>query len=187
MEQDVLLIFGAGAGLLALGRLARASGSSAEGGAGRRALAGPTAARCDHVCASASWSWSPFIAPGDGVSVTESTRRPPASLAGQRRPSMFAGALSALDRTLSAAGWVLWHASVLGPLRIRCVIVGHADGLSRQTGRLALRCDACGRTTAGWAIGPPPATALQASVWHGDAAFHLRARHAALGAAVSAR
>jgi hypothetical protein len=43
----------------------------------------------------------------------------------------------------------------LGPMRLRCLIVGHDDRFNREAGRLSLRCDQCGRNTIGWTIGPP--------------------------------
>jgi hypothetical protein len=54
---------------------------------------------------------------------------------------------------LGHAGSVLFHATVLGPARVRCLIVGHDDRFSREAGRLSLRCDECGRRTTGWTIG----------------------------------
>lgn len=39
-------------------------------------------------------------------------------------------------------------------LRLRCLILGHEDSFGREPRRLLLRCAACGRETAGWAIGP---------------------------------
>ena len=37
--------------------------------------------------------------------------------------------------------------------RLRCLILGHDDSFAREPRRLMLRCEACGRETAGWAIG----------------------------------
>ena len=43
--------------------------------------------------------------------------------------------------------------------RLRCLILGHEDAFARHPYRLMLRCAACGRETAGWAIGPGASTA----------------------------
>jgi hypothetical protein len=63
-----------------------------------------------------------------------------------------AGASTA--RALGHAASAFFHATVLGPTRIRCLILGHDDRFHREAGRLSLRCDECGRGTAGWTIGP---------------------------------
>jgi hypothetical protein len=47
--------------------------------------------------------------------------------------------------------------------RLRCLIMGHEDAFARQPHRLMLRCAACGRETAGWAIGPGAPTAAVAT------------------------
>jgi hypothetical protein len=51
--------------------------------------------------------------------------------------------------------------SWLRPVRVRCLLVGHDDYLSREPHRLLLRCGECGRRTPGWPIGmsPPRITA----------------------------
>jgi len=36
--------------------------------------------------------------------------------------------------------------------RMRCLVIGHDDGLAREPKRLYLRCAECGRSTRGWAI-----------------------------------
>jgi hypothetical protein len=56
--------------------------------------------------------------------------------------------------------------------RLRCLILGHEDGFARQPRRLLLRCVACGRETAGWAIGPgvPAVAAARSSSPEGRAA-----------------
>jgi hypothetical protein len=52
---------------------------------------------------------------------------------------------------VAALGWTLRRAL---RLRLRCLILGHDDALARGSKRLLLRCAACGRETAGWAVGP---------------------------------
>ena len=37
--------------------------------------------------------------------------------------------------------------------RLRCLVLGHDDSFAREPRRLMLRCERCGRETAGWAIG----------------------------------
>ena len=72
---------------------------------------------------------------------------------GRRWLTTWAQAVMSMTRAVRHAGVALVDAIVRGPTRVRCVIVGHVDRFSREPGRLALRCDECGRTTAGWAIG----------------------------------
>jgi hypothetical protein len=74
-----------------------------------------------------------------------------------RPPTAAAGATAAISNLRAAAR----AASRLGrvcaafrPARLRCLIAGHDDRFSRDTGRLALVCNDCGRRTAGWTIGP---------------------------------
>jgi hypothetical protein len=40
---------------------------------------------------------------------------------------------------------------------IACLIGGHDDFIRRTRSRLYLRCERCGRETAGWAVGPAAA------------------------------
>jgi hypothetical protein len=40
---------------------------------------------------------------------------------------------------------------------IECLIGGHDDFIRRTRSRLYLRCERCGRETAGWAVGPAAA------------------------------
>jgi len=47
--------------------------------------------------------------------------------------------------------------------RLRCLFMGHEDAFARQPHRLMLRCAACGRETAGWAIGPSGPTVAVAT------------------------
>jgi hypothetical protein len=37
---------------------------------------------------------------------------------------------------------------------VGCLLLGHDDMIVRSTGRMWLRCQHCGRDTAGWMIGP---------------------------------
>lgn len=57
-------------------------------------------------------------------------------------------------QALLHASSVVCHGIVAGPRRVRCLVVGHDDRLTREVGRLALQCDECGRRTRGWTIGP---------------------------------
>jgi hypothetical protein len=38
-------------------------------------------------------------------------------------------------------------------VRFRCLVMGHDDSFAREPRRLMLRCERCGRETAGWTIG----------------------------------
>jgi hypothetical protein len=68
-------------------------------------------------------------------------------------PATWAPAAAAWRPALAQAGSILFHAAVTGRSRARCLFFGHDDRFSRTAGRLSLRCDECGRHTAGWAIG----------------------------------
>ena len=37
-------------------------------------------------------------------------------------------------------------------LSLRCLLIGHDDRIARSSARLWLRCDHCGRETAGWQL-----------------------------------
>jgi hypothetical protein len=66
----------------------------------------------------------------------------------------WASAATSMLRSLTTAGSAVCHVTVgHGLTRLRCLIVGHDDSFNREVGRLSLRCDECGRTTAGWMIG----------------------------------
>jgi hypothetical protein len=63
------------------------------------------------------------------------------------------GAMSTV-RAMVHAGSLLCHVTVgLWATRMHCLIAGHDDRFMREPGRLSLRCDECGRNTAGWLIG----------------------------------
>ena len=47
---------------------------------------------------------------------------------------------------------------------IACLLVGHDDMMIRSPNRLWLRCQHCGRETAGWAIGPETPPRLPPSI-----------------------
>jgi hypothetical protein len=71
-----------------------------------------------------------------------------------RWPTIWAGATTSTLRMMANVGSVLCHVTDgLGATRLRCLIVGHDDRFSRESGRLSLRCEECGRSTAGWTIG----------------------------------
>jgi len=38
-------------------------------------------------------------------------------------------------------------------LSLQCLFIGHDDRMTRSSARLWLRCDHCGRETAGWQLG----------------------------------
>jgi hypothetical protein len=72
-------------------------------------------------------------------------------------PTAAAWAMAAASTLRSAACAAMRLGRVCAafrPARMRCLIAGHDDRVSRGTGRLALVCNDCGRRTAGWAIGP---------------------------------
>jgi hypothetical protein len=71
-----------------------------------------------------------------------------------RWPTIWASATTSTLRMMANVGSVLCHVTDgLRATRLRCLIVGHDDRFSRESGRLSLRCEECGRSTAGWTIG----------------------------------
>jgi hypothetical protein len=97
----------------------------------------------------------------------------------RRWPTTWARAVVSLTRALGHASAVLVHATVLGPTRVRCLIVGHTDRFSREVGRLSLRCDECGRRTAGWTIGSDRPRVVPRT--HGRSLPRVAARREAVG------
>ena len=43
---------------------------------------------------------------------------------------------------------------LVGPAAIRCLLMGHDDIVRRAPDRIFLECFDCGRSTAGWSLGP---------------------------------
>jgi hypothetical protein len=46
----------------------------------------------------------------------------------------------------------LWPLLTVGPLSLKCLMVGHDDSIRRAPARMYLECQECGRETTGWRL-----------------------------------